>query len=87
MQTAGPTDISCRELVELVTDYVEDALPAPERARFEAHVAGCAGCEAYLAQMRITIDVVRAGKGIESPPDVPALVQVFREWGRALRES
>jgi anti-sigma factor RsiW len=87
MQTAGPTDMSCRELVELVTDYVEDVLPAPEGARFEAHLAGCAGCAAYLAQMRITIRLARSGKSIEPPPDVPALGQVFRHWRRALRES
>ena len=47
--------LSCQELVELVTDYLEDVLPAPERARFDAHIAGCEHCTAYLEQMRTTI--------------------------------
>jgi anti-sigma factor RsiW len=38
-------DLRCRELVELVTDYLEGALAPAERARFEAHVADCPGCE------------------------------------------
>jgi anti-sigma factor RsiW len=50
--------VSCRELVELVTDYLEDALPPAERARFEAHIATCDGCDAYLIQMRETIVVL-----------------------------
>jgi anti-sigma factor RsiW len=47
--------LSCRELVELVTDYLEGALPARDHARFEAHIAGCANCAAYLRQMRETL--------------------------------
>ena len=47
--------LSCRELVELVSDYLEGALPARDHARFEAHVAGCVNCAAYLRQMRETV--------------------------------
>jgi anti-sigma factor RsiW len=47
--------LSCRELVELVSDYLEGALPAREHARFEAHIAGCDHCAAYLRQMRETV--------------------------------
>lgn len=47
--------IACRELVELVTDYLEGALSAEQHARFENHIAGCDGCTAYLEQMRETI--------------------------------
>jgi anti-sigma factor RsiW len=50
--------LSCRELVELVTDYLENAMPPAERARFEAHIATCDGCDAYLIQMRETIVVL-----------------------------
>jgi len=53
-----PDLLTCRELVELVTDYLEGALPPAERARFEAHVAGCDGCEIYVRQMRETIVLV-----------------------------
>jgi anti-sigma factor RsiW len=47
---------TCREMVELVTAYLEGALPPSDRARFEAHLAACPGCAGYLAQMRETID-------------------------------
>jgi anti-sigma factor RsiW len=45
----------CREVVELVTDYVEDRLSPADRARFEAHIEECEYCETYLEQMRQTI--------------------------------
>jgi anti-sigma factor RsiW len=47
--------LSCRELVELVSDYLEGALPAADHARFEKHIAGCANCAAYLRQMDETL--------------------------------
>jgi anti-sigma factor RsiW len=52
-----PSDegLSCNELVELVSDYLEGALPAVDHARFEAHVAGCVNCAAYVRQMRETL--------------------------------
>jgi len=49
------SDLTCRELVELVTDYLEGALDPGDRARFEGHLDRCAGCRAYLGQMRATI--------------------------------
>ena len=49
--------MTCQELVELVTDYLEDTLPDEERARFEAHLALCPGCVTYLEQMRQTIQL------------------------------
>lgn len=48
-------DLSCAQLVELVTDYLEDALDREERARFEQHLAECGHCAAYLDQIRVTI--------------------------------
>jgi anti-sigma factor RsiW len=45
----------CREVVEMVTDYLEGALPRAERRRFEAHLTDCPHCTEYLAQMRATI--------------------------------
>jgi anti-sigma factor RsiW len=47
----------CQEVVELVTDYLEGALPRRDRRRFEAHLAGCAHCTEYLAQMRRTLEL------------------------------
>lgn len=48
-------ELACRELVELVTDYLEDALEPPARARVDAHLAACEGCMTYLEQVRATI--------------------------------
>jgi anti-sigma factor RsiW len=75
-------ELTCQQLVELVTDYLEDALPPPDRARFEAHVAGCPGCDAYLAQMRTTLSLVGATAAAEVRPEVSALLEAFRDWKR-----
>jgi anti-sigma factor RsiW len=73
--------LSCRELVELVTDYLEGALPAEQRARFEAHLEPCRGCTAYVAQMRATIELVgRLTPEDISPEAEAALLGVFRDW-------
>ena len=47
--------MSCKELVELVTDYLEGRLPPDVRDRLEAHLAACDGCTAYIDQMRVTL--------------------------------
>ena len=51
-------DVVCRKAVELVTDYLENALSNRDRARLEAHLAACPHCSEYLAQMRVTIAVL-----------------------------
>ncbi|MFI5233742.1 MAG: anti-sigma factor family protein [Gemmatimonadales bacterium] len=54
--TVTPADeLTCREVVELVTAYLDDALPSDERGRVDAHLAGCEPCMEYLRQMRLTI--------------------------------
>jgi anti-sigma factor RsiW len=53
---ATPDPDACIGVVELVTEYLEDALAPDVRARFEAHLAGCDGCDIYLEQMRATIE-------------------------------
>ncbi len=55
--TPGLT-ISCTELVEIVTDYLEDQVDDDLRTEIEAHLALCPGCDAYLEQMRATIRVL-----------------------------
>ncbi len=74
-------DLSCQELVELVTDYLEDALPPPERERFERHLAECGNCEIYLDQMRRTIELTGSlGPDSISPEAEQALLRAFRDW-------
>jgi anti-sigma factor RsiW len=76
--------LSCQELVELVTDYLEGALPAGERARFEEHLAPCDGCTNYVEQMRRTV----AALGRLPPESISreaeqALLAAFRGWKAA----
>ena len=76
-----PDDLSCQELVELVTDYLEDALPAEERARFDAHLAECPGCHRYLEQMRATIATAGRLRESDLPPELEdRLLGAFRNW-------
>ena len=74
-------ELACQEVVELVTAYLEDALAADLRLRFEEHVAECPGCTTYIEQMRLTIRLLRDIPQ-ESPLPTPPqeLLQVFRVW-------
>jgi anti-sigma factor RsiW len=82
--TDGTAELSCQELVELVTDYLEGALPEAERARFEDHLAICEGCRTYLHQMRTTIRVVgRLTTDDLDPEAESALLEAFRAWKSA----
>jgi anti-sigma factor RsiW len=73
--------LSCQELVELVTDYLEDALPPGERARFEAHIEPCDGCRTYLEQIRTTIELTgRVTPAQLDPAAEAALLGAFRDW-------
>jgi anti-sigma factor RsiW len=79
--TVDLEQLSCRELVELVTDYLEGALPEGERARFEDHISRCDGCEVYLAQMRQTIELVgHLPAEALSPEAERELLEAFRGW-------
>jgi anti-sigma factor RsiW len=78
--------MTCQELVELVTDYLEGALPPEDVARFEAHLAACPGCETYLQQMRSTIAVTRASGDVVEPAAVSPLLDAFRDWHGVRRD-
>lgn len=78
MNTADP---SCREIVDLVTAYLDGAMPAPDRAAFEEHLRVCEGCAEFLAQMRATIRTAgRISEESLSPEAREAFVSVFRRW-------
>ena len=80
----GARPLTCQELVELVTSYVEGELPRRDRRRFEAHIAGCDGCTAYLEQMRETIRVTgRIEPESLPPPARDELLEAFRGWAQA----
>jgi anti-sigma factor RsiW len=74
-------DLRCRQVVELVTAYLEDELAPRERRRFEAHLAGCPHCTTYVEQMRVTL----AGVGSVSldglsPEAERELLEAFADW-------
>jgi anti-sigma factor RsiW len=72
---------SCRDVVELVTDYLEDALPPEVRLRVELHLAACPGCLAYLDQMRATVRLLgRLPEESLEPAMRARLVHAFRDW-------
>ena len=73
--------VVCKQAVELVTDYLEDALSRRDRARFEAHVDQCPHCREYLAQMRLTIDAMGRIEPESLAPEVrDDLVSLYRRW-------
>jgi anti-sigma factor RsiW len=82
--------MSCRELVELVTDYLDGALPAADAARFEEHIEQCHWCARYLEQMRVTIATVgRIDEESISGEARTTLLAAFSGWSggeRPLRE-
>lgn len=73
--------LTCAELVELVTDYLEDSLDPETKDRFERHVLECPGCDAYLDQFRASIQVVG---WIEperiDPVTLARLLEAFHDW-------
>ncbi len=74
--------LTCRELVELVTDYLEGALPAGARERFEAHMAACEGCDAHIEQVRRAIELTGRTRALEQRPEIVALTAMFRDFHR-----
>jgi anti-sigma factor RsiW len=78
---ADDEGLSCAEFVELVTDYLEGALEAGSRLRFEEHLAECEGCETYLEQMRQTLRLLgRIPRETLSEEVRERLLAAFRDW-------
>jgi anti-sigma factor RsiW len=81
MPLLSAPELSCRELVRLITDYLEGTLSVRDRRRFDRHLRGCDGCTTYVEQMRQTIRL--AGTLTEqdiSPAAREELLAVFRDW-------
>jgi anti-sigma factor RsiW len=73
-------ELACRDIVELVTAYLEDALDARDRERFEEHLVFCDGCGAYLEQMRATVRVTGSVDGNLPEELEKRLLEAFRGW-------
>jgi anti-sigma factor RsiW len=75
--------LSCRELVELVTDYLDGALSSRDRARFERHIDGCDGCTGYLEEFSETIRLTGTLRVEQLDPVAKeTLLAQFRDWKR-----
>ncbi len=74
-------ELVCRQVVELVSDYLEGALPRSERRRFERHLAGCEHCSEYLAQMRATIRLTGRLTAEDLTPEMrEEFTALYRRW-------
>ena len=79
--TMTEPEMTCHELVELVTEYLEDAMAASDRQRLEQHLAACGPCRRYLDQMRRTIQTVgQLHEEAIAPAARDDLLKVFRAW-------
>ena len=84
MKLAPPPDLACRDVVELVSDYLDRALSAENLAHVEQHFLVCPPCSAYLGQMKRSIELsagLRSG-GDEPAPVAPVVLQAFRDRKR-----
>ncbi len=73
--------LTCQELTELITDYVEGRMSFTDRLRFQLHLGMCSHCRRYLKQVQLTVRCL--GKLPVSPPPDPIrqeLMSRFRSW-------
>ena len=74
-------ELTCKEIVELVTDYLEQTLVSEMRARFEEHVTECPGCQTYIEQVQQTISMLhRLAEEPTLPESKEELLEIFRNW-------
>ena len=78
-------ELTCQEVVELVTEYLENSLLSETRERLEAHLEDCPGCTTYIEQVQLTIDILhRLAQGAAFPATKQELLQVFQNWKKGL---
>jgi anti-sigma factor RsiW len=84
-----PGNMSCRELVELVTDYLDGALAPEDVQRLHEHIEVCGPCAEYIEQVRTTARIAAeaAAAELDMRPDRDALLAAFRGYKRATAES
>jgi hypothetical protein len=83
MMAPDAIDLVCKEVVELVTEYLGHTLPAAEMVRFEKHLLTCPPCTAYLAQMRATLELAHELGQSPAAQDAAVeqeLLSLFRRW-------
>jgi predicted anti-sigma-YlaC factor YlaD len=76
--------LSCQEVVELVTDYLDESLSAEDAVLFEQHLNFCEGCVWYVDQIRTTVEMLGEIREEDIPPETKdRLMGAFRNWRRS----
>jgi anti-sigma factor RsiW len=76
-------ELSCKELVDLVADYLEETISDEARTQFEQHLSECGYCSTYVQQMHLTVKLTHQLAEAESDVEKPApdeLLNLFRKW-------
>ena len=74
-------NMSCQELADLITEYLEGSMPLVQRIRFQIHLGLCVGCRHYLRQMKLTIQTLGKLPVEPMPPDIrDEMLHRFRNW-------
>jgi anti-sigma factor RsiW len=83
MKARSVVELMCKEVVELVTEYLSGAMVPEERVRMEQHLLACPPCTAHLAQLRTTLELVRGlSQDAEDAPGDDDLLTLFRRRNR-----
>jgi hypothetical protein len=77
MTVRDAATLTCRELVELMTDLLSDALPAEDRARLEQHLLVCPPCTLHLSQLKTSIALTAE---LKQPAEPGPALELFRRW-------
>jgi anti-sigma factor RsiW len=77
MTVRHPTTLTCKEVVELVTELLDDAMPPMDRARIEQHLLVCPPCTLHVRQVEDTRALARE---LPAAPPSPQILDVFRRW-------
>jgi anti-sigma factor RsiW len=78
---SDPAKLECREVVELLTEFLSDAVPPEDRARLEQHLLVCPPCTLHLAQLKTTIGLTRElGRADDSAVAPAPVIDLFRRW-------
>ena len=72
--------LTCRQVTDLVTDYLEGRQPLAQRLRFQVHLGMCRHCRAYLRQMKLTVDALGSLPGSAPPEMSHEVLDRLRAW-------
>jgi predicted anti-sigma-YlaC factor YlaD len=80
--------LTCKDAVELVTDYLEETLLPEMEAKFNQHLDACPGCTIYVDQMRQTLHTLRQLADETTPAEKQVeLLRLLGEWQKDQRQE